>query len=53
MNLRARIHGTLAEIFQRAGREGRPTNEITDQLAEERIAAHVTAVIRRLHAAVG
>ncbi len=53
MNHCAQIHGTLAEIFQRAGREGRPTNEIADQLAEERIAAHVTAEIRRLHAVVG
>ena len=34
----ARIHDTLAEIFQRAEREGRPTNEIADLLAEERIA---------------
>ncbi len=28
---------TLAEIFERAKRESRPTNEIADQLAEERI----------------
>ncbi len=32
-----RIHDTLAEIFERAKRESRPTNEIADQLAEERI----------------
>lgn len=38
----ARIHDTLAEIFQRGGREGRASNEIADQLAEERIAARAT-----------
>ncbi len=50
----ARIHDTLAEIFQRAKREGRPTNEIADQLAEERVAAQATMKAQnRLHTAVG
>ncbi len=49
----ARIHGTLDEIFQRARREDRPTNEVADQMAEERIAAHATAGGVGLRAAVG
>jgi leucine dehydrogenase len=49
----ARIQDTLSEIFQRAGREGRPTNEVADQMAEERIAAHATAGEIKLRAAVG
>jgi leucine dehydrogenase len=35
----ATIETTLAEIFQRSEREGRPTHEIADQVAEERIKA--------------
>ncbi|MBT3532702.1 MAG: amino acid dehydrogenase, partial [Rhodospirillaceae bacterium] len=49
----ARIHGTLREIFQRATREDRPTNEIADQIAEERIAAAATAGERKLRAVAG
>ncbi|MDP6874746.1 MAG: Glu/Leu/Phe/Val dehydrogenase dimerization domain-containing protein [Alphaproteobacteria bacterium] len=49
----ARIHDTLVEIFQRAEQEGRPTNEIADQLAEERIASHAATARNSLRAAVG
>ncbi len=35
----ATIETTLAEIFERSEREGRPTHEIADQVAEERIGA--------------
>jgi len=35
----ATIETTLAEIFERSEREGRPTHEIADEIAEERIAA--------------
>ena len=35
----ARIYDTLTEVFRRAEREGRPTSEVADQMAEERIAA--------------
>ena len=50
----ARIRDTLAEIFQRANREDRPTNEIADQLAEERIAAHAAGKApHELRSAVG
>jgi leucine dehydrogenase len=35
----ATIGTTLAEIFERSEREGRPTHEIADQVAEERIGA--------------
>ena len=35
----ATIETTLAEIFERSERENRPTHEIADQVAEERIAA--------------
>jgi leucine dehydrogenase len=35
----ASIETTLAEIFERSDREGRPTHEIADQVAEERIEA--------------
>jgi len=35
----ATIETTLAEIFERSEREGRPTHEIADQVAEDRIAA--------------
>jgi leucine dehydrogenase len=35
----ARIHDTLLELFERAARDGVPTNEMADRLAEERIAA--------------
>ncbi|HYE49018.1 MAG TPA: Glu/Leu/Phe/Val dehydrogenase [Azospirillaceae bacterium] len=34
-----RIHGTLLDIFRRADAEDRPTNEIADQMARERLAA--------------
>ncbi|MDA1097995.1 MAG: amino acid dehydrogenase [Proteobacteria bacterium] len=50
----ARIHDTLAEIFRRAKRESRPTNEIADQLAEERIATHTAGPAQNaLRSAVG
>ena len=49
----ARIHDTLAEIFRRAKAEGRPTNAVADQLAEERIAAHAVKAEHNLRAAVG
>ncbi len=49
----ARIDDTLTEIFQRAERDGRPTNEVADQLAEERISAHAAAGRESLRAAVG
>jgi len=49
----ARIHDTLAEIFQRAEQEGRPTNEVADQLAEERIADHAATARNSLRAATG
>jgi leucine dehydrogenase len=35
----ATIETTLAEIFERSEREDRPTHQIADQVAEERIAA--------------
>jgi leucine dehydrogenase len=35
----ATIETTLAEIFERSEREDRPTNEIADSVAEERISA--------------
>ena len=34
-----RIGTTLAEVFERAVRAGRPTNEVADRLARERLAA--------------
>ncbi len=34
---------TLEEVFQRAEREGRPTNEVADEIARERIAAGLKA----------
>ena len=45
----ATIETTLAEIFQRSEAEGRPTHEIADQIAEERIRAarHSTGTIHR------
>ncbi|MBT3330879.1 MAG: amino acid dehydrogenase [Rhodospirillaceae bacterium] len=50
----ARIGDTLSEIFQRAGNEQRPTNEVADQLAEERVIAHGKAKKeRRLSAVAG
>ncbi|MDE1148282.1 MAG: Glu/Leu/Phe/Val dehydrogenase [Azospirillaceae bacterium] len=33
------IHGTLADIFRRADAQDRPTNEVADQMARERLAA--------------
>ncbi|MDG3441109.1 Glu/Leu/Phe/Val family dehydrogenase [Nitrospirillum amazonense] len=33
------IHGTLADIFRRADADDRPTNEVADQMARERLAA--------------
>ena len=48
----ARIGDTLLEIFHRAGVEQRPTNEVADQMAEERIATHSTADEERRLSAV-
>jgi leucine dehydrogenase len=50
----ATIETTLAEIFERSEREDRPTHEIADQVAEERIAAARRSrdIVRRPVAAV-